>query len=162
MTCPWPSPPPTPHSPHPLPHPHTPWCSAKAPLSTSPPAFRPPGNLLALGAQDQEVALLLSKGAMEEVASPSSLGLYGRIFVVPKASGGWRPVLHLSPLNAFLRNVPFRMETAASLQDAMHPGDWATSIDLRDAYFHLLIHPCDQKWLRSLWRDKICQFCALP
>ena len=131
-----------------------PWCSAKVPLSTSPLAFWPPGNPLALGALDQEVA-------MEEVASSSSPGLYGRIFVVPKASGGWRPVLDLSPLNVFLRNVPFQMETAASLRDAMHPGDWATSIDLRDAYFHLLIHPHDQKWLRFVWRDKIFQFCAL-
>ena len=40
-----------------------PWCSAKAPFSTSPPAFRPPGNPLTLGALDQEVTLLLSKGA---------------------------------------------------------------------------------------------------
>ena len=76
--------------------------------------------------------------------------------------GWWRPVLDLSPLNAFLKNVPFRMETAASLRDVMHPGDWATSIDLRDVYFHLLIHPRDRKWLRFVWRDKVYQFCALP
>ena len=139
-----------------------PWCSAKAPLSTSSPAFRLPGNPLALGALDQDVSLLLSKGATEEVVSPSSPGFYRRIFVVPKASGRWRPVLDLSPLNAFLRNVPFRMETAASLWDAMHPGDWATSIHLKNVYFHLLIHPRDRKWLRFVWRDSIYQFLALP
>ena len=82
--------------------------------------------------------------------------------MVPKASGGWRPVLDLSTLNAFLRNLPFRMETPASLRDAMHPGDWAASIDLRDAYFHLLIHPCDWKWLRFVWQNKVFQFRALP
>ena len=65
-----------------------PWCSAKIPLSTCHPALWPPGNPLALGALDQEVALLLSKGAMEEVASPSYPEFYGRIFVVPKALGG--------------------------------------------------------------------------
>ena len=139
-----------------------PWCSAKAPLSTSPPAVRPPGNPLALGALDQEVTLLLSKSATEEVASRSPPGFYGRIFVVPKASGGWRPVLDLSTLNAFLRNIPFRMETAAAVRDAMHPGDWAASIDPRDVYFHLLIHPRSRKWLRFVWRDKIFQFRALP
>ena len=71
-------------------------------------------------------------------------------------------MLDLSPLNAFLRNVPFRMETPASLRIAMHPGDWATSIDLRDAYFHLLINQRDEKWLRFVWRDKIFQVRALP
>ena len=80
---------------------------------------------------------------------------------MPKALGKWRRVLDLSPLKSFLRNVPFCMETAASLCNAMHPGDWATSIDLRDAYFHLLIHPCDRKWLRFVWRDKVFQFHAL-
>ena len=42
------------------------------------------------------------------------------------------------------------METAASLWDTMHPGDWATSINLRDVYFHLLIHPHDRKWGQSI------------
>ena len=80
---------------------------------------------------------------------------------MPKASGGWRLVLDLSTLNAFLRNVTFKMETPASLRDAMHPGNWPASIDLRDAYFHL-IHPRDLKWLRFVWRDKVFQFRALP
>ena len=83
-----------------------PWCSAKAPLSTCPPTFQPPGNPLALGALDREVNLLLSKGATEEVASPLSPGFYGRISVVPKASGGWRPVLDLSPHLGFSRRSP--------------------------------------------------------
>ena len=81
--------------------------------------------------------------------------------MVPKALGGWRPVLDFSPLNAFLRNVPFRMETPASLQYAIHPGDCAASINLRDAYSHL-IHPHDRKWLRFVWWDKVFQFHALP
>ena len=82
--------------------------------------------------------------------------------MVPKSTGGWRPVLDLSSLNKFLDNKPFRMETAASLRDAIHPGDWATSLDLKDAYFHILVHPRDRKWLRFVWRGKVYQFKALP
>ena len=80
--------------------------SAKASLSTCPPTFRPPGNPLAVGALDREVIFLLSDGAMEEWASPLSPGFYGRISVVPKASGGWRPVLDLSPHFGFARRSP--------------------------------------------------------
>jgi hypothetical protein len=103
-----------------------------------------------------------AKGAVERVWLSSSPGFYGRLFVVPKRTGGWRPVLDLSPLNAFLRKVRFRMETPASLRLALRPGDWAASIDLRDAYFHVTIHPRDRCWLRFVWREQVFQFKALP
>ena len=89
-------------------------------------------------------------------------GFYGRIFVVPKSSGGWRPVLDLSSLNRFLLVLHFRMETPRSIRDAMHPNDWAVSIDLKDAYFHILVHPADRKFLRFVWKDRVFQFKALP
>ncbi|KAK7101733.1 hypothetical protein V1264_020070 [Littorina saxatilis] len=54
------------------------------------------------------------------------------------------------------------METPTSVRDALRPGDWVTSIDLTDAYFHILIHPSDRKWLRFLWGEKMFQFRALP
>ncbi|KAL8614089.1 hypothetical protein ACOMHN_026306 [Nucella lapillus] len=54
------------------------------------------------------------------------------------------------------------METPSSICDSMHPGDWGISIDLKDAYFHLLFHPRDRKYLRFVWRNHIFQFRALP
>ncbi|XP_076450421.1 uncharacterized protein LOC143286671 [Babylonia areolata] len=87
---------------------------------------------------------------------------FGRIFVVPKASGGWRPVLDLSLLSEYLQYKPFCMETPTSIRDSIRQGDWAFSIDLTDAYFHILIHPRDRKWLRFSWDGKSFQFRALP
>jgi hypothetical protein len=54
------------------------------------------------------------------------------------------------------------METPTSLRLALRPLDWAASIDLKDAYFHLLIHHRDRSWLRFVWRDQVFQFRALP
>ncbi|KAK7099322.1 hypothetical protein V1264_018910 [Littorina saxatilis] len=54
------------------------------------------------------------------------------------------------------------METPFSVREALRPGDWATSIDLTDAYFHILMHPSDRKWLRFRWATDIYQFRALP
>ena len=139
-----------------------PWASFKAPLTSHPPIFRIPADPLAVAALDQEVSALLQKQAVEEITLHSSPGFYGRIFVVPKSSGRWRPVLDLSALNKFLLDLPFKMETPSSVRDSIHTEDWATSVDLADAYFHILIHPRDRKWLRFLWRDKIFQFRALP
>ena len=53
---------------------------------------------------------MLEKDALEVVENPSP-GFYSRIFLVEKASGGWRPVIDLSPLNAFVQQTKFKMET---------------------------------------------------
>ena len=54
------------------------------------------------------------------------------------------------------------MESSFSVREAIHPGDWATSVDLRDAYFHVSIHPRHRKWLRFVWGDQVFQFRVLP
>ena len=137
-----------------------PWAAHAAPLTLSPIPSRVPPSKEAEETLDQEIRLLWEKGAVE-LASPSP-GFYGRIFVVPKGSGGFRPVLDLSALNRFLEPKPFRMETPASIRDSIHKGDWATTLDLRDAYFHVSIHPRDRKFLRFSWKEKVFQFKVLP
>ena len=139
-----------------------PWRDRKAPLTRIPISFPPPGDPSAFSTLDLEVQSLISKRAVEIVHNPDSPGFYGRLFVVPKASGGWRPVLDLSTLNTYLEQRHFRMETASSIRDAIRPGDWAISIDLRDAYFHLLIHESDRKFLRFVWKGQVFQFRAVP
>ena len=104
---------------------------------------------------------MLAKGAIEET-SPSSRAFYGRLFTVPKSSGGLRPVLDLSSLNKFLKTIHFRMETPHSIRESIRPGDWATSLDLKDAYFHVPIHRNYRKFLRFVWNDRIFQFRSLP
>ena len=139
-----------------------PWKGSKAPLSQFPVNFPPPRDPQAVQVLDLEVQDLLTKGAIQPVQNPFSPGFYGRLFVVPKASGGWRPVLDLSILNLYLKVCRFRMETASSIRDSIRPFDWAVSIDLKDAYFHILIHKSDRKFLRFAWQGKIYLFVALP
>ena len=73
----------------------------------------PPNSPKALALR-QEVEDMISKGALERVADPDP-GFYSHLFLVEKASGGWRPVIDLSLLNEFVRQTPFRMETASSV-----------------------------------------------
>ena len=66
---------------------------------------------------------MLDKGALEIVNDPG-LGFYSRLFLVEKATGGWRPVIDLSPLNEFVLQTPFKMETVASVLASIKENDF--------------------------------------
>ena len=85
-----------------------PWADVRPPLTRLAPACRSPALDEVAGILAMEVALLLEKHAVERVLDQHSPGFYGRLFVVPKSTGGWRPVLDLSLLNASCGNsVPY-------------------------------------------------------
>ena len=138
-----------------------PWKDSPPPLSSVPVIFPPPHDVSAFKTLSEEVESLCIKGAVEEVTH-SLPGFYGRLFCVPKASGGWRPVLDLSPLNKFLTERPFIMESTDSIRKALKEGDWGTSLDLSDAYFHVRIHRRYRRYLRFSWQGKVYQFKVLP
>ena len=58
---------------------------------------------------------------------------------MPKKSLGLRLVINIKPLNLFIKKENFKMETTKSIRKALSPGDWVTSIDLKNMYFHLPI-----------------------
>ena len=136
--------------------------SGPPPLSTSPIEF--PGDR-AHGASSplqEAVQKLVEKGAVEIVDDPSTPGFYSRLFLVPKKDGGLRPVIDLKALNLHLRKESFKMETPASIAAAMRPGEWTTSIDLKDAYFHIPMARSSRKFLRFVVNGVVYQFAALP
>jgi hypothetical protein len=68
---------------------------------------------------------------------------------VQKKNGKIRPVINLKKLNAARLETPhFRMESPQDVRQAIRPGDWAASIDLKDAYFHVPITMESRKYLR--------------
>ena len=102
---------------------------------------------------------LLSMGAIEP--APPTPGFYSRLFVVMKASGDWRPVIDLSILNKFVEQTPFKMETVQSVLSSIRKDDWMISLDLKDAYFQVPIHPDSRKYLRFCVQGEPFQFKAL-
>ena len=76
------------------------------------------------------------------------LGFYSCLFVVPKASGGLRPVLVLSALNTYVHTTEFLMETVATVLSAVRHNDWMVSLDLPDAYVQVQVHLVSRKNLR--------------
>ena len=101
------------------------------------------------------------KGAIEVVRTPSP-GFYSRLFLVPKAGGTWRPIIDLSVLNTHIQCPSFKMETNGSLLKALQKGQWLIILDLKDAYFHIPIHPSYRQYLRFCHEGVVWQFQALP
>ena len=64
-----------------------------------------------------------------------------------KASGDWRPGIDLSHLNEFVHLTRFKMETVASVLLSVREGDFVASLDMKDAYFQIPIHPSSRKLL---------------
>ena len=111
-------------------------------------------------ALEGEVRSLLEKGAIELAPLPSP-GYYSRLFVVMKASGSWRPVIDLSLLNMSVQKTSFRMETLQSVLLSVRAGDWMVSLDLKDAYLQVQMHPESRKFFKFVACGKVYQFKVL-
>ena len=90
---------------------------------------------------------LLSKNAIGRVENVKYRGFYSRLFLVPKPHQRRRPLIVLSRLNTFLLVERFKMETPVSISSSMISREWVSSIDLSDAYLHILIHPASWTYL---------------
>ena len=91
---------------------------------------------------------LMDKNAVELVHNQTSLGFFNRLFLVPKPNNKWRPILDLSKLNLFLKVEKFKMETPETIRTSLQQGEWVTSVDFKDAYFHIPIQEQSRKYLR--------------
>ena len=110
-------------------------------------------------ALDEEIQPFRCKGAVEH--APSTPGFFSRMFVVTKATWGWRPIIDLSTLNLSVDQTSFRMETSQTVLRAVRRNDWMISIDLKDAYLQILIHPVSRKYLRFTAGGRTWQFRVL-
>ncbi|XP_059892735.1 uncharacterized protein LOC132446441 [Gadus macrocephalus] len=122
--------------------------------------LRDPAASTALAA---EVARLLVKGAITVVPPyESHLGFYSRYFLVSKKSGEKRPILDLRVFNRFVSTRKFRMLTVGALFRCVREGDWFTSLDLKDAYFHVPVRQAHRKFLRFVFMGMAYEYQCLP
>lgn len=109
-----------------------------------------------------EIDSFVNKGIIEEVCTIEYGQFYSNVFIRPKKDGTVRVILNLKQFNEHVNKVHFKMETLKSAIANIQPGDYFASIDLKDAYFSVLVHPNYRKYLRFIWNGKHYQFRTLP
>ena len=105
---------------------------------------------------------LIQKQAVEKVVVKSSLAFYNCRFLVQNPNRKWRQILDLSKLNLFLTTSTFKMETSETIRLSLQKGEWVTSLDFSDAYFHIPIAQSSRKYLMFHLNKVNYQFTSLP
>ena len=66
-----------------------------------------------------------------------------------------------NPLNEFVRQTPFKMETTASVLLSVRKGDFLASVDQKDTYFQIPIHHSSRRLLRFVTDGTVHQLKVL-
>jgi hypothetical protein len=87
-------------------------------------------------------------------------------FSRPKAnSHKLRLITNLKPLNQFLHTPSFKTDTWTTVTSVLKNNPdlkWAATLDLRNWFFHLGLHPQAQRWIRLKTKEGGYQFSTLP
>ena len=98
----------------------------------------------------QKGVILASEHEPDEFISP--------IFTVPKDDTSVRLILNLKGLNAYIKYSHFKMETIYSVLNLVTPNCWMASLDLKDAYYSVKIHPMCQKYLKFQYKGQLFKY----
>jgi mRNA-degrading endonuclease HigB of HigAB toxin-antitoxin module len=87
-----------------------------------------------------------------------------KAFLVPKPGvpGKWRLVVDLRPLNKFCRKFKMRSETLANLVQLARKDDWMVTLDLKDGYNAVGIHPEDRHYMTFDIQGQLFRCAAVP
>ena len=102
-------------------------------------------------------------GALELVPSAErGKGTYLTFFPVEKKTPGeWRGCLDARPVNEVLQHEHFKMEGLHTVRHLLRRDDWMTTLDITEAYPHLLIAPSCRPYFRFVWEGVHYQYRAL-
>ena len=109
----------------------------------------------------QEIEKLISKGIIVPCLKETN-DFVSTIFLRPKKDGTYRTILNLKQFNEFVVYRHFKMDTLEHAIQLMKQGCYMASVDLKDAYYTIPIHPSHQKYLKFLFEGQFYQYTCLP
>jgi hypothetical protein len=130
----------------------------------SPAPFTAPTDARLAALTVQEHLRLQHLGVVRNVAADHPR-LFAKWFGIPKADmSKARLILDGRCLNKLTQKaVRFQLETVQRMRHIVQPGDWFTTFDISDAYYHLPVHPHSTAWFGFLGPfGSTCELAALP
>ena len=109
---------------------------------------------------EQEVQKMQQKGAIKPVQSSTNQFL-SSVFIILKNDSGHRPVINLKKLNDHIPYVHFKMKGLIILKEVLLKVDYMCKINLKNAYFSVLLDPNSQEFKGFRWKGQIYQFLFL-
>lgn len=87
----------------------------------------------------QKLCELLSAGIIEPVTEEMDRSFCSSLLVVPKGKNDIRLVIDLRGPNKCIYRTPFKMPTFESILLELHGAKWFSTIDLKNAFFHVVL-----------------------
>ena len=109
----------------------------------------------------EEIQKFLDKNIIE-IVDRSDDEFISNIFLRPKKDGTFRIIFNTKELNDSVEYHHFKMDTLQTAIQLMKEDCWFASVDLKDAYYSVLVHPDHRKYLKFLWDGTCYQFRCLP
>jgi hypothetical protein len=103
----------------------------------------------------------LQTGVLEEISEAEARFVMAA-FCVPKPGGKVRLVLDCRPINLYIAERPFKMESLADLARLMARGMFATTLDLTSAFHHVPVEPGLRVFLNFRYDGHYYRYCGLP
>jgi len=113
---------------------------------------------------DAQVESLLKQEVIKPVKEEERESPYviSTFFGIPKPDGRMRGVINLKTINPYIPTTHFKMENLKTLKSLIRQRDYLIKIDLRDAFWHLAIHPKHRRYFRFRWRKQILEWQVMP
>ena len=108
-----------------------------------------------------EIKALLGKKVIGKLAHEQG-EFISPIFLRPKSEGSLRLILNLKRLNSHMPKIHFKMDTIHSVLQLVHQNCFMTKLDIKDAYYSILIRESDKKFLKLMHEGTLYSFWALP
>ena len=107
-----------------------------------------------------EVSSMLAKDTTE--LGWGNKGFFTYPFLISKKNGESHFFMNLKLLNQFITCTKYKMTTLKQIREAICPGQWEVSLNIKSAYCHI---PITRRYHCSLcfrWEGKVYQFKTLP
>ena len=114
---------------------------------------------------EKEIKEMLEKRVIKKVSQHKDQyaqnQFLSNLFLVRKKDGSYRPVTNLKTLNQFVPYMHFKMESLQTLKYMMKERYYMCKIDLKDAYFIILLDKSCRHLVRFLWEGNLYEFLCL-